>query len=68
MLVDLRARRIVEHRHVEPGGPQASAIHTPPPPEDVQSDALARRQAVAAGEEAGRDIDHLVEIALSITP
>ena len=59
-----RARRVVEHRHVQPGGgarirhPHAGAAGR-----RADADPVADRHAVAAGEEAGGDVEHLVEIA-----
>ena len=63
MHVDGLARRSVEHRHLEAGAhagvrhPHAGAARR-----GANAHALAGRQLVAAGEEAGREIDHLVEI------
>jgi hypothetical protein len=64
MNVDGRAGLMVKHWHVEPGGgagvghPYAAAAGR-----RADADAISRRHAVTAGEEAGRHVDHLVEVA-----
>ncbi len=64
MHVDRLARRIVEHRHVEPGcGAGVRHPHAGAAGRRADADALAGRQTVAAGEEADGEVEHLVEFA-----
>ena len=64
MHIDALARLRIELRHLETGRTQASAIQPPPPPDAVQMPTrLPARQALAPGEEARGDIDHLTDVA-----
>ena len=64
MNVERGTRRIIQHRHVEPrrgasvSHPDAGAAGC-----CADSDAVSPRQAIAAGKEAGGEVEHFVEIA-----
>ena len=64
MNVERGTRRIIQHRHIEPG--RGAGVSHPDAGTAgccADSDAVSRGQAIAAGKEAGGEVEHFVEIA-----